>query len=432
MYRKVLFITCFCFCSFEMWPQQAANRITLKEAEDLALKNHPQILAAEDEVSIAGQQVVEARAAYYPSIAVDLTGAQGNPNSRIGAGFFTTSRLFDRFGQGITVNQLITDSGRTQNLVASSRLQLQSSQQTYQATRYGVLLAVNQAYYGVLRAQALIKVAEKTVAARQLLSNQVTELARNNLKSQLDVSFADVNLADAQLLLLRSQDNVEQANAELSRALGTDREVNYEPVEEDQPPSPPAKSDELTAQALQNRPELTSLRLSAQSANRFYQAEKDLKRPNVNLLGVAGGLPVVNQLGSSQIPAEYEGVAVNVQFPVFNGHLFSARAEAARYQANAAEQRLRDEQLRIARDVRVAWSNSVNAYRRLDVTAQYLREAALAQNLAQGRYNLGLASIIELSQAQLNVTTAEIENLSAKYDYQALYAGLQYAIGQLR
>jgi outer membrane protein len=73
-----------------------------------------------------------------------------------------------------------------------------------------------------------------------------------------------------------------------------------------------------------------------------------------------------------------------------------------------------------------AWrgQNALTAYRRLDVTAQYLREAALAQNLAQGRCNLGLASIIELSQAQLNMTTAQIENLSAKYDYQSLYAGL--------
>lgn len=412
--------------------QTPPTPLTLSEAEALALKNHPQVLQAQSQVSVATQQVTEQRAAYYPSVALDLTGEQANDNARVGAGFFTTSRLFNRFGQGVTVNQLITDSGRTQNLVASSRLELQSSQQTYAATRYDVLLAVNQAYFGVLRAQALIKVAEKTVAARQLLSNQVTALAHNQLRSQLDVSFADVNVADAQLLLLRAQDNLEQANAELSRALGTDQRVSYNLVEEAQPASPPAKPDELVAEAIKNRPELASLRLSLQSAERFYQAEKDLKRPSATLLAVAGGLPLVSQLGSTPIPAEYESVAVNLQIPVFNGRLFTARAEAARYQATAAEQRLRDEQLRVTRDVRVAWSNAFTAYRRLDVTAQFLREAALAQNLAQGRYNLGLSSIIELSQAQLNVTSAEIENLSAKYDYQSLYAAMQHAIGSLR
>jgi outer membrane protein len=61
-----------------------------------------------------------------------------------------------------------------------------------------------------------------------------------------------------------------------------------------------------------------------------------------------------------------------------------------------------------------------------------VQQAAMATSLAQGRYNLGLASIVELSQAQLNQTEAEIENLSAKYDYQSSYQALQYTIGQLR
>jgi outer membrane protein len=72
------------------------------------------------------------------------------------------------------------------------------------------------------------------------------------------------------------------------------------------------------------------------------------------------------------------------------------------------------------------------AYQRLDVTAQLLRQASLALQLAQGRYDLGLSSIVELTQAQLNVTTAEIENLNAKYDYQSQYASLQYTLGALR
>ena len=434
MFRKYITIhlslaaTCLCASA----PVSPTTKITLEEAQALALKNHPQVMEARGRVLIANQQVIENRAAYYPSIAADVTAGQGNVNARIGAGFFTTSRLFNRFGQGLTLNQLITDSGRTPNLVASSRLQAESSEQNYQATKDDVMLAVNQAYFGVLRARALVRVAEKTLAARQLLSDQVAALAKANLKSQLDVSFADVNLADARLLLLRAQDNVEQANAELSRALGTDRDVNYDPVEEPQPASPPSSAEELTAQAIKSRPELASLRLSVQSANRFYDAEKDLKRPSVTMLAVGGGLPLVNQLGSTPIAPEYEGVVVNVQVPVFNGRLFSARAEAARIQVTAAEQRLRDEQLRITRDVRVAWSNAVTAYLRLDVTAQYLREASLAQSLAQGRYNLGLSSIIELSQAQLSVTSAEIENLSAKYDYQTLYAVLQHAAGLLK
>ena len=410
----------------------APTQLTLKDAEALALKNHPQVLAAQSEVGFANQQVIETRSAYYPAVAADVTGSTANNGARIGAGFLTDSRLFDRFGQGITLSQLVTDLGRTPNLVASSRFNAQATEQTFQATRYDVLLQVNRSYVDVLHAQALVRVAEETVAARQLLFDQISSLAKNNLKSQLDVSFADVNVSEAKLLLLRAQDSVQQAYAELSRALGSDQVVDYQLVDEPLPASPPAKADDLIAQAVTNRPELAGLRFSREAAYKFADAEKDLGRPSVNLVGVAGYIPYIAQLTSQPIPSEYAGAAVNVQIPVFNGHLFSARREAARYRALEADQNLRNEQERIARDVRVAWASAMTAFQRIDVTAQFLRQASLALELAQGRYNLGLSSIVELTQAQLNLTQAEIENLSAKYDYQSQYAALQYSIGLLR
>src|SRR5690348_547663 len=427
--RRFTLVTLFALGTGRIALGQAPPKLTLKDAEALAIKNHPQVLAAQSEVSFANQQITETRSAYYPTLNADLTGSQANHLARIGAGFLTDSRLFSRLGQGITFSQLITDAGRTRNLVASSRLQAQASAQNYQATRYDVLLQVNRAYFGVLHAGALVKVAEETVAARQLLLDQVSSLAKNDLKSQLDVSFADVNVSEAKLLLIRAQDSVQQALAELTRALGSDQLIHYELVDEPLPPSPPAKADDLIAQAMGSRPELAGLRFARDASYKFADAEKDLSRPIVSLVGVAGFLPLINQSG---IPNEYEGAAVNVQIPVFNGHLFAARREAARYHAMAADQNLRNEQERVARDVRVAWASSMTAYQRIDVTAQFLRQAALALDLAQGRYNLGLSSIVELTQAQLNATQAEIENLSAKYDYQGQYAALQYSIGLLR
>jgi outer membrane protein len=404
-------------------------RLSLKEAQEMALQNHPRIAAAQNEVNYANQQIAVNRAGYYPDINADVTGSQGNNMARIGAGDLPSSRLFNRFGQGVIIRQMITDSGRTPNLVASSRLSAQAAGQTAQATRYEILLEVNRAYFDVLRAQATVKVAEQTVAARQLLSDQVTELARNSLKSQLDVSFADVNVSEAKLLLLRAQSSVQGSRAELGRALGSDQPATYQLSEEPLPAAPAASADELIAQATANRPELASLRSTRDAAYKFYEAEKDLSRPTVSAVAVGGFSPYIN---SSGVPAEYEGIGANVTIPVFNGHLFSARREAALQHAMESDQRLRDEQEQIARDVRVAWASSNDAYQRIDVTAQFLRQASLGVDLAQGRYNLGLASIVELTQAQLSLTQAEIENLSAKYDYQTQYSALQYMIGLLR
>jgi len=413
--------------------QAQPSKLTLKDAEAMALKNHPQVLAAESEVAYANQQVRETRSAYYPDVALDITASGANHLSRIGAGALTDSRLFNRFGQGFVISQLITDSGRTPNLVASSRLHAQASAQDYQRSRYDVLLAVNRSYFDYLHAQALVKVADETVAARQLLLDQVSALAKNNLKSQLDVSFTEVNVSEARLLLIRAQDSVQTAAAELMRALGSDQPAAYQLVDEPLPPSPSENAEELVAQAVANRPELASLRLSRQSAYRLAAAESDLSLPTISLLGVAGAVPFINLTSpTTPIPSVYGGAAVNIEFPVFNGHLFSARREAARQHALESDQMLRDEQERVVRDVRSAWASAATAYQRIDVTAQFLRQAALALNLAQGRYNLGLASIVELTQAQLNVTQAEVENLSAKYDYQIQYAELQYALGLLR
>ena len=406
--------------------------LTLQQAEAMAIQNHPQIAAAQNEVNFANQEIIINRAGYYPNVTGDLTGSQGNNLARIGAGDLPASRLFNRFGQGVIVRQLITDSGRTRSLVASSRLNAQSATQTSQATRYDVLLQVNRTYFDVLRAQATVKVAEQTVAARQLLSDQVTELARNNLKSQLDVSFADVNVSEAKLLLLRAQSSVQEALAELGRAVGSDQPANYQLVEEPLPPAPPATANELVAQAFANRPELASLRFSRDAAYKFYEAEKDLSRPTVSAVAVGGFVPFINAPPTAPIPAEYEGVGANVSIPVFNGHLFSARREAAYQRAMESDQRIRDEQERVARDVRVAWAGANDAYQRIDVTAQFLRQASLGLDLAQGRYQLGLSSIVELTQAQLSLTQAEIENLSAKYDYQTQNSLLQYMLGLLR
>jgi outer membrane protein len=108
----------------------APVKLNLHDAEALALQNHPQVLAAQHAVSAMNQKIDETRAAYYPALSGDVTGSQGNPQARIGAGFLTDSRLFNRVGQGITLSQLITDSGRTPNLVATSRLQAGASAQT--------------------------------------------------------------------------------------------------------------------------------------------------------------------------------------------------------------------------------------------------------------------------------------------------------------
>jgi outer membrane protein len=435
MRRTTGFAAVLIACLAELaWAQAQAPgpQLTLQDAQAMALKNHPQVLAAQANFLRAGQIVTEARSAYYPALNGNITGAQANVNSRLGAGVINDPRLFNHFGSGVTLAQLITDSGRTPNLVATERLHAQASQQDYQATRYDIVLGVDQAYYEVLLSQELIKVAQQTVATRQTVVDQVTALTQNQLKSKVDLSFAQVNLSDAQLMLIRARDRLATAYANLGQALGTNQAAQYQLVGQPIPPTPPNSPDQLISEAYQNRPELASSRLQREAAQKFVYAERDLKRPTVSLIAVGGVLPYINPGNANPgISEGYEAAAVNVQIPVFNGHLFTARRRAAEYELQAADQGVRDLQDRIARDVRSSWEHARTAFEAIAPSEQLLAQANMALNLSQGRYNLGLASIVELTQAQLGQTQAQVQNLGAQYDYEEAYAALQYTLGLL-
>jgi outer membrane protein len=123
---------------------------------------------------------------------------------------------------------------------------------------------------------------------------------------------------------------------------------------------------------------------------------------------------------------------VNVSIPVLNGGLFRARREEAESRAAAAGKDIQVLSIQIARDVRVAWLEASDAFRRLDVTARLVAQANESLRLAQARYDNALGSIVELNQAQLNRTSAEIAAATAKYEYLSRRAALDYATGVLQ
>lgn len=403
------------------------QQLTLHQAEQIAIQNHPRIQVAMNLASAAKAQVTETRSAYYPTVYGSLTGVDAENNSRVAAGGLNNPIIYDRYANGVTVNQLITDFGRTRELVKSSDFNAQAQQATVVTTRADVLLQVDQAYFFALKAQSVLAVAEETVKARQLGSDQVTELAKNKIKSELDVNFANVNLAQAQLLLIQAQNDLQSSFARLSAALGYSDLRTFQLNDEPMPAAPPVEVSGLVQQALRDRPELVSQRLAVSSSQSYAIAERDLKLPTVTAIGTAGLTPV----NEAPLAPRYAAAGFNVNIPIFNGHLYGALHTEAAARAQAETEYLRDLQNQIVRDVQTAWLNANSAYQRLAVTDRLLSEANQALDLAQGRYSIGLSSIIELTQAELNQTEARIEQASAKYDYQTQTSFLNYQLGAL-
>jgi outer membrane protein len=288
---------------------------------------------------------------------------------------------------------------------------------------------VDQAFYQALTAQSVLRVALQTVNTRQTTDQQIGALTSSKLRSTLDLSLADVQVSQAKLLVLDAQNALASAMATLNAILGSDGDTQYDLVDETQanPQPAPPNTEDLVQLALRARPDLLALQDHSLAAKQFSSAEHDLVRPTVSALAVAGGTPV----RADQILSSWYGAAgANVSIPLFNGFEFTARAREADLRANAAQEQVRNLRDNIARDVRTAVLNAQIAFQRIAVTQDMLNQANTALDLAQARYKVGLSGIVDLTQAQLAQTEAEIGLANARFAYKTALAVVKYQTGQ--
>jgi len=414
-------------------PASATISITRADAERLALKNNPRITASHLLALAAGQVTRETRSGELPQISAAITAEKAEDGSRIGAGALTDSRLYTHAGTGGSLSQLITDFGHTRDLVATNKLQQKAQDQTALATEQDVLLATDQAFYRLLNAQSLLDVARATVAARGDVQNLISALTKSALKSDLDLNIASADLSQAQLLQLDAENAVDSASAALAAVLAAPADTLYHAVEdpEDTPPPPPSpdRSPSINASAQVQRPDLQALRFNAAADQKFASAQQLQHLPTISALAMGGITPVAPD--GIFVPNWYAAGGVNLTFPLFTGFRIDAQVQEARLRQKAAEKQAQDLSDTIARDVRVAVLSAQTAFRRIGVADQFRKQTAQALALAQTRYKLGLSSIVELSQAQLQSTQAAVAAVNARYDYLLALRSLDYARGQL-
>jgi outer membrane protein len=404
-------------------------RLTIADAEQMAIRNNPNISVARLLALAQAQVTREARSAEFPAATGDLTAVESHADSRITAGALNNPSIYDRAAGGLTVSQLITDFGRTHNLVLSAKSNARAQLEDERATELDITLTVDQAFYQALTAQAVLRVAQQTVAQRQATGDQVTALTKAKIKSDLDLSFANVQVSQANLMLVDAKSSEQAAMAALDDVLGLETGQQYTLVDETDgnPAAAPEDAEALVKSALQARPDLAAMNDESLAAKQFSTAQRELWMPTVSALAAVGGTPV----RADQIQSSWYGAAgANVSIPVFNGFLFNAEAKEAKLRAQAGQERVRTLRDTIARDVRTAVLNAQAAFQRIGVTQEMLKQANFALDLAQARYKIGLSSIVELTQAQLAQTQAEIANASARYAYQTALAEVRYQVGQ--
>jgi len=408
----------------------AASPLTLNEAREMALKSHPRITIAQLRALLARETLAQARASYFPSLVANATAVySGEAVTRIASGQLSNSQIFDHTGIGATLSLLVTDFGRTANINQAARNRARAADADVLATRAQLLLQVDAAYFDVLKAATVTSVAEKTLGLRQAIFGRTNALAQNSLRSELDVRLAQVSVDEARLLIAGAKKDEQSARTTLASLLGDNAALENLVLEV--PPAPPAELpgdvSSLLALAVQQRPELTRYRAEAEAARALARAARDARLPTISVLGSAGYIPVDHP----QFDSKYAAGGINVSLPLFAGGLYRSRQHEAELQANSADAAVQDTMNTITRDVRLAWLEAVHARERIALTASLLQNATAALTLARARFEQGLTSTVELSQAELAQTSAEIAESTADFAYRIRREILDFQTGTL-
>jgi outer membrane protein len=406
---------------------QQKKILTLPEAEDLAIRNHPRLRASMLSADAAKEGIVQAKAPLRPLLSANVTGAVADHMSQAAAGGLNAPGLFSRFASGFAVSQTLYDFGRTNSLVRTAENRVSALNEGAVAVRAELRLEVRRAYYAALLAQASVRVAEQTLSARRVVLKQISSLAQSALRSTLDVGFAEVTASEAELLLTIAQSNRQTAMVDLLAAIGETSNQEYE-LQDAGPPEQLSSEAEALIQEALRRPDIEARRLNLRALRSFADSERRLLYPTLSGSALAGVAPVHSQ----NLRPRYSSVGVNLSIPILNGGVNDSRRREAELRVQVAEQEIKDLEIRAASEVRKAWQSANDAYLRLAVAAKLQEQARRTVRLAQTRYDLGLSNIVELTQSELSRTAAEISGITARYEYYIRRASLDFVSGSLR
>lgn len=411
----------------------AAKPLTLEDAIMLALDEQPRIKAAQERVKAQRAVVGQAKSAYYPTIGFNTSYRRSTSAGRTR----TTSEPFNFYTGSTFMNWTIYDFGRREGSVRGERDSLDATQYAQRTSAEDVVLAVKQAYYRYLQVTVLVRVREDTVKDRELLVRQAKGFFEVGTRPKIDLVRAESNLFLAQADLITARNGVKIVWAQLKNAIGV-RDFPQRPLAEEALLERPV--EELTKELAIREPAM-SLEAARKTAFNLRPELKDFAaqvRAQDAAIDTArrGHLP--NFLFNSSYGRRAEDfplqpnweIGLQINIPIFSG--FQTTYEVQEASRNFYEIKAREEEVRqrIALEVEQSYFNLVGAGERLKATDAAVRAAKENLDLANGRYRVGVGSIIEITEAQMISTQAQTDHIQTIADYKIFEAELARAMGQ--
>jgi outer membrane protein len=399
------------------------RRLTLSACIETALNKNPAILAALYGVDVTRSRVGEARYNYYPQLSASGAYTRIDPLSAQTSTMESTG-AYDQYTSSISLNQNLLDFGKTSQQVDISKFNLESARFDLNTTQDDVILSVKKAYYGVVQAKRNRDVAADVLKQYQLHLEQAKGFYDVGTKAKIDVIKAEVDLSNAKLSLINSENALKIAWVTLDTAMGTPDAPEYTIEDNLSYQQYAITLEEAKARAFENRPDLMSIIAKRQAA------EKNISFAKSGYYPVLSGFANYNWAGETTSTLDHSwnaGVVLTV--PLFSGFLTVHQAAEAR--SNLYIQKANEEALRqqILLDVRQAYLNLQAAEASIETAELASRQAKENLDLANGRYAAGVGSPIEVSDAFATYVTAQANYISALANYKIAQASIEKAMG---
>jgi outer membrane protein len=411
-------------------PPTEPPKLALQQAIQTALEKHPTLQSAEFAVQGAEARFKQAKAPYYPQVggaAIQTNGALRTNAFLRPSGTLIEPNLSD-VTVGVVASQTVYDFGQTASRVDAQRSDKARIEKDAMTRRAEVVVGVEGAYFTVLKRKRLVEIAEQTFRERDVIKQQVDVLYRNQLKSKLDLGLVQVQLSDAEFLVIRARNDLVAAFADLNNAMGIEGPAAYLLEEIPVTVEPPRTLDGLVMEAMDRRPELLALKERIQTAEHRIKAATATNYPTLQVVGGAGDTEHISNRPNLQ-EGGWWGVGGVVTVPIFTGFLIQNQVAEATAQQREVQAVYRAVAQNVQLQVRDSFLDVVTLIPQVRVAEEQVKIAREALSLASQRYRLGLSSIVEVTQSEVAVATAETRLAETQYDAKIAEARLRYAVG---
>jgi outer membrane protein len=421
--------------------------LKLDDAVRIGLSTHPLIARARYSAQIAKALTRQTQGERYPWLEASLAGTSGalrivttdgrTVHDRGGHGFDPGGALAkhnqNMLSGGFMVNQLISDFGYTAHRILANEANEAASEKEILTNKAFVILNVQKAYLNCLLQRALATIAAETVRQRQAVRDQVQTLYKHQLKSKVDFDLVSVEVSNAELSLIKAQNDLNQSFAALNNAMGVEGPPRYElePIPIHVTPAPAIES--LVATGLKDRPELLGYRDRVAASDELLKAVKALDWGSLSVVGSIG-ITKYGDVHDGGIPpdgvAPFWGFGTTMKLPLFTGFRIQNQIKEAGHRKGENEEELQNLANEIVLQiVRASLTRTTNA-EQIALEQERVGFAKEALHLAQERYRLGLSPIVEVVRATAALFEAESRLAEARYIYKTSESVVAYATGQ--